>query len=471
MRKNTVIFVIILLTVALIGLMVIQVYWIRNAVTVKEANFVRTVNEALSGVVQKLEKMEMSYQLNKRMDRKTDMSILQKIDSVNQNLAEDFSNIKNERDYRSFLKKSMLAQDVLQDILELKKPRPVESRLDEHLLDSLIGIELKQQGINTNYEFGIYRPRFNSMMMQKTGQYPSELLKKGFASTLYPNDLLPDPHYLMIYFPNERSFLISQLWVLLLISVILILMIIFSFVVSINIIFRQKKLSVMKNDFINNMTHEFKTPISTISLACEALSDKDIQKSDEIYNYYINVINQENKRLGGMAEKVLQSAALDQRSLNLKREWINIHEIISDVIGKIDIQIKKRNGNIIRDFHADTSVLYADKMHITNMIFNLVDNANKYSPDTPEIVISTYNLNSSIEIHVKDNGIGISKSEQQKIFDKLYRVPTGNIHNFKGFGLGLSYVKAIVEMHGGKIDLESEPKEGSVFKVVLPIEE
>ncbi|MDZ7742506.1 MAG: HAMP domain-containing sensor histidine kinase [Bacteroidota bacterium] len=471
MRKNTVIFVIVLLTVALIGLMVIQVYWIRNAVTVKEANFVRTVNEALSGVVEKLDKMEMSYQLNRRMNRKTDASVLQKIDSLNQTLAEDFSNIKTENDYRSFLNKSMMAQDVLQEILDMNKPRPVESRLDEHLLDSIIGIELHQKGINTDFEFAVYRPRFNSMMMQKTGKYPNELLKKGFATTLYPNDLLPDPHYLMIYFPNERGFLISQLWALLLISVILILMIIFSFVISINTIFRQKKLSVMKNDFINNMTHEFKTPISTISLACEALSDKDIQKSDDIYNYYINVISQENKRLGNMAEKVLQSAALDQRSLSLKKEWINIHEIIEDVISKIDIQIKSRKGQIIQDFHADTSVLYADRMHITNMIFNLLDNANKYTTGVPEIKISTYNLNSSIEIDVEDNGIGISKTDQEKIFDKLYRVPTGNIHNFKGFGLGLSYVKAIVDMHGGKIDLESEPKQGSVFKVILPIEE
>lgn len=471
MSRKIIIFVIVLITVALIGLMVIQVYWIRNAVTVKEANFVRSVNEALSTVVQKLDKMEMAHQLQKRIKRKNDHSILQKIDSINQSLADDFSKISSQDEYQKFIQKSMLAQDVLQEVLDVNQPRPVINRMSETLLDSLIGIELRQKGIDTDFEYGVYSPVNNSMLMQRTGKYPNELLNKGFVLTLYPNELMSDPHYLMVYFPNEKQFLISQLWGLLLISVVLILMIIFSFTVSIHTIFRQKKLSEMRTDFINNMTHEFKTPVSTISLACEALSDKDVQKSEAVYNSYINVINEENKRLGSMAEKILQSALLDKGSLSLRKEWVNVHEIIEDVIRKISLQIENRNGKIFKDFHAETSVLLADKIHLTNVILNLVDNALKYTLDDPEIVISTHNIDSGIEIDVADNGIGISQTEQQKIFDKLYRIPTGDVHNFKGFGLGLSYVKAIVDLHSGKIKLESEPKRGSKFTIVLPLEE
>ena len=466
-----IIFLIGLITIALIGLMVIQVFWIKNAVTVKEAQFVRSVDNAVSGVVQQLERIEMSHQLQERMKRRSGTSIMNTIDSVNRELFREYQQISNQSDYQRYLNKSMMAQQMLAEMIEGPQARPVMERLSKPLLDSLIRSELIKKGINTEFEFGVYDPTQNRMILQKTGQYPAELLNKGFVFNLYPNEIIPNNNYLMVYFPKEKRFLISQLWMLLLISIVLILMIIFSFVVSINTIFRQKKISEMRTDFINNMTHEFKTPISTISLACEALSDRDIQKSEALYDNYINVINEENKRLGSMAEKVLQSALLEKGRLNIKKDWVNIHEIIDDVTSKIDLQISKRNGRIIKNFNAETSVLLADRMHITNVIFNLLDNANKYTLNDPEILISTYNVDSGINIEVSDNGVGISKSDQQKIFDKLYRVPTGNIHNFKGFGLGLSYVKAVVDMHGGRINLESEPKKGSEFTVFLPLEE
>lgn len=172
-----------------------------------------------------------------------------------------------------------------------------------------------------------------------------------------------------------------------------------------------------------------------------------------------------------MAEKVLQSAIIEKGQLNLKKEWINMHEVINDVVKKIGLQIQKRNGKVKTTLDAETCVIFADKVHITNVIYNLLDNANKYTPDDPEIKISSYNENSSIAISVEDNGIGISKSDQTKIFEKLYRIPTGNVHNFKGFGLGLNYVKAIVEKHGGHIEIDSELKKGSKFSVYLPLEE
>jgi two-component system phosphate regulon sensor histidine kinase PhoR len=272
----------------------------------------------------------------------------------------------------------------------------------------------------------------------------------------------------MIYFPNERGYLIGQMSDLLAISIILILIIIFSFTYTILTIYRQKRISEMKNDFINNMTHEFKTPISTISLACQALKDQDVNKTTEIYDAYIGVIGEENVRLGAMAEKILQSAVLEKRQIELKKEWFDLHEVIRDVVSKIGIQVQIKDGSINSSLKAEPSEIYADKVHITNVINNLLDNANKYTPQKPQIRISTMTVNTGVMISIEDNGIGISKKNQKKIFDKLYRVPMGNLHDFKGFGLGLSYVKVILEYHKGSVSLESELKKGTKFDVFLP---
>jgi two-component system phosphate regulon sensor histidine kinase PhoR len=255
---------------------------------------------------------------------------------------------------------------------------------------------------------------------------------------------------------------------MLLISIILIIAIVYSFTYTITTIFRQKKLSEMKNDFVNNMTHEFKTPISTISIACEALNDHEILKSPDIMASYIDIIQDENKRLAGMAEKILQTAVIEKGQLKMRREKIDLHEVISDVIRNIRIQVEIKDGLIIKDFRAGTSILEGDKVHLTNLVYNLLDNANKYTPRKPVIRISTENTTNGIQMTIEDNGIGISKNEQKKIFDKLYRVPTGNIHEVRGFGLGLSYVKAIIEEHHGKISVESDVNKGTRFKVFLP---
>jgi two-component system, OmpR family, phosphate regulon sensor histidine kinase PhoR len=216
------------------------------------------------------------------------------------------------------------------------------------------------------------------------------------------------------------------------------------------------------------MTHEFKTPISTVSLACEVLNDPDVSKTDELVHSYIDIISQENKRLGVLAEKILQTAILEKGQLNLRKENTDLHSVISDVIRKISIQIEIRDGNITTDFRATNPLIMADKVHITNVINNLLDNANKYTPKKPVIVVSTADHENGILLSIRDNGIGISKANQKKIFDKLYRVPTGDVHNVKGFGLGLSYVKFIVDKHGGEVSVDSEPGRGSTFRVWLP---
>lgn len=272
-----------------------------------------------------------------------------------------------------------------------------------------------------------------------------------------------------MYFPGQKSYLLSQTNAMLVTSSLFILVVITSFAYTILAFIRQKKLSVMKNAFINNMTHELKTPISTISLACQALKDQDVSKSESIYQSYISMIHEENHRLGVMTEKVLQTAVIENGKLRLNRSGLDVHDLLNDVISKISLQVEAKQGQISKNFGARYSFIEADKLHLTNVFVNLLDNANKYSPNKPVIVVSTENTQMGITVHVEDNGIGISRANQKRVFENLYRVPTGNIHDVKGFGLGLWYVKAIVEKHGGQVAIQSELKKGSRFSVTIPI--
>ena len=414
------------MTIALIGLMGIQIYWITNASAVKEAAFQRTVTDVLTKVVSKVEKMEK-----------------RKASETNPN----------------------------QGMINFNRHLRYELFVTEQQLDSLILQELNTHGIDTRFEFGIYNPERDLFLVEKDSAIRKSLIEKGSAARLFISDIFTSPEYLLVYFPNERQFLLTELWGMLLISIILIIVIVYSFTYTITTIFRQKKLSEMKNDFINNMTHEFKTHISTISLACEALTDNGIKRSQEFTESYINIILEENKRLATMAEKILQTAVIEKGQLKMKRERIDFHEVITDVIKNIRIQVEIKDGIIRKQCKATNPIIIGDKVHLTNLVYNLLDNANKYSPKKPVIIVRTENTSNGIILTIEDNGIGISKGEQKKIFDKLYRVPTGNIQDVRGFGLGLSYVKAIVDEHHGRISVESEINKGTKFKIFLPFTE
>ncbi len=457
--------------IALFALVGVQGYWVKNAIIVRQANFVRSVNEAVDRVVFRLEKSELAGRLESTIDflGMSPRFVIPE-DSMHIALSNEFNDINSRDELEQFYSKYVEeAERSGQQLIHEGSPI-IEKRLSYRLIDSLLQDELNKKSISAKFEFGVFSTDRGHMVLKTEGSNPSELLDNGYAFTLFPGDPLEEPDYLMLYFPNERGFLIGQMSELLVISISLILIIIFSFTYTVLTIYRQKRISKMKNDFINNMTHEFKTPISTISLACQALKDKDVSKSTEIYDAYIGVIGEENGRLGAMAEKILQSAVLEKRQLELNKEWFDIHEVITDVVSKIGIQVQIKDGKIDTNFKADPSQILADKVHITNLINNLLDNANKYTPQKPRIRVSTETLKTGIMISIEDNGIGISKKNQKKIFEKLYRVPMGDIHDFRGFGLGLSYVKVIVEYHKGSIRLESELKKGTKFDVFLPFE-
>lgn len=471
MNKRSIAAIIVVMSLALLGLMGIQVHWIGAAMKVKEATFVRDVNQAINHVVVSLEKDAMQRRFEHRVNMMNRQSeLLTTWDSLNNAMLMDVENPLAQSDFEGFLRRSNMAQEMLQEMLFGHQPsHTLNHYMNPALIDSLIAFELDRHGLRTTYEFGVYSPQRNAMLFQKTGHYPQQLLSESFVFELYPtSSTMRYADQLLLYFPNEKRFLVSQLWYLVFISAMLILIIIMSFGATIYTIFRQKKVSEIKNDFINNMTHEFKTPIATIGLACEALRDCDVQKSDGLYTSYLSMIDEENKRLGTMAEQILQSAVMDKGQLSLREENIDLHEILTECINTKLLQAKKKEGNIRVSLKAEKHLLRADSVHLTNVVLNLLDNAIKYSDGAPEILVQSRNIPNAIEVSVQDNGIGISKANQKKIFEKLYRVPTGNIHNVKGFGLGLSYVKAVIEKHGGTVHLKSELKKGTTFYIRLP---
>lgn len=423
MNRKTIVGIIVIMTIALIGLLGIQLYWIHSASSVKESSFRRSVNEAMAKVVYKLERLE------KR--RAAEINPFPIMLGFNKHI-----------DYSLFI-------------------TPYE-------MDSLISLELNIRGVDTRYLFGIYKPENDLFIMEKSSEFRKQLIQKGYAYPLFSYDLFTTPEYLLVFFPYEKQFLLTKLWGMLLISIILIIVIVYTFSYTITVLIRQKKISEMKSDFINNMTHEFRTPISTISLACEAIGDKELPRDERFFESYIDIIQEENNRLSILSERILQAAVLEKGELKMQVEMVDIHSIIRDVIKNIRIQVEIKDGEIRANLRAKPSQIEGDKMHLTNLVYNLLDNATKYTPRRPEIKIRTENTGLGITLSVQDNGPGISKHEQKKIFDKLYRIPTGNIHNVRGFGLGLSYVKAIVAEHHGKISVDSEINRGTQFKIYLP---
>lgn len=339
-------------------------------------------------------------------------------------------------------------------------------------LDTLIKKELFNKGITIAYDFWVKLANKDSVLYQNVSKNEKEILPKNvYQFTLFNKDIIRDPGMLYVYFPDKNNLIMENMFVSMASSVGLLLVLIFIFAYTLFAIIRQKKLSEMKNDFINNMTHEFKTPVATIMIASEALKDPEVAEDKKRINRLAGIIYDENVRLGNHIERVLSVARLDKREIQLDYNPVKVNDLILAVVDSMDLQLKKRDAEIKLDLAAKNDVVLGDELHLSNVIYNLIDNANKYSKAAPKISISTKSNGKNLFIEISDEGIGITKDEIKRIFDQFYRVPTGNLHDVKGFGLGLNYVQDIVHQMGGNIKVNSERDKGTTFLVSLPFKE
>jgi two-component system phosphate regulon sensor histidine kinase PhoR len=498
--------IILLMSLALVGLIVFQWFWIETVLSANEERFYKDVNEALLNVVEKLERQEAIFQVNQQLVKSRSIEQIQKtLNSSSSSLqffevsgAHDsiefgfyfsmdaFGNISfstrpgkngNSNQLREVTEESAIgrinnkSEMLIAALEDLVSPRNLSRRINSKLLDSLINHELREKGISLPFYFGVIKPLESSFVVLDQPSYQEDLKNSEFKASLFPNDLIVDPSILTLYFPEKSKYLVGQIWLTLSSSAILVLLILFCFGYAVFAIVKQKNISELKSDFINNMTHEFKTPIATIGLAAEALQDASISANSSMRQRYLGIIGEENDRLGYQVEKVLQIAQIDRKELQLTKGFVDLHDIIEKAAEKMAIQIENTNGTLKMDLRAQHSQLNLDSEHILSVLINLLDNAIKYSEDQPNIMIRTATYKNELHLTVKDHGIGMSRDQVKQIFHRFYRVPSGNLHNVKGFGLGLAYVKSIVEMHGGTVEVESESGHGSMFTLKFQLED
>ncbi|MBD8388967.1 sensor histidine kinase KdpD [Dysgonomonas sp. BGC7] len=369
---------------------------------------------------------------------------------------------------KRFLYESEIMNEVANRIINTASNLPIEERVNLKGLESSIRNEIKSNGIELPFQYEVVDRNDKPIYQQPLFSVKNK--RDYYPQPLFPNDPPDKVAYLKVYFPDKDSYLFSEvsfLYPAILFTFILLV----TFIIMIYITFRQKRLSEMKSDFMNNMTHELKTPVSTISLAAQMLKDGSISKSPEVFKHISGVINDETERLSFQVEKVLQMSLFEKQRATLKLKELDANDIVVTVANTFQLKVEKFGGNLDIDLEATESAINADKMHFTNVLFNLLDNAVKYRrEDIPlELMIRTWNNNNKLYISVEDNGIGIKKEYVKKIFERFYRVSTGNRHDVKGFGLGLAYVRKIVEDHKGTIKAESELGKGTKFIICLPV--
>jgi len=330
-------------------------------------------------------------------------------------------------------------------------------------VDEVIERALLNNGINLPFKSQIIKQTKDTTIVLQSSSGDENLIQTDYKTELFPEDFFRKDLYFLIDFPTKRSHIYRSVSFLAFGSFSFTLIILVTFGLTLYYINKQKKLSEVKSDFINNMTHEFKTPIATINLAADTMGSPKIAGNADQTNYYLNIIRQENKRMNNQVEKVLQMALIDRQDFHLDFQKTDLHTIIENAVKASELTAKEKKGSIVTHLRANCSDVPVDEIHFANIINNLLDNAMKYTENPPEILVETYNQGGKVLIKISDNGVGMSKEVQKHIFDKFYRKPSGNIHNIKGFGLGLSYVKAIVDAHGGSISVSSEPGNGSSF--------
>ncbi|MFA6778466.1 MAG: HAMP domain-containing sensor histidine kinase [Paludibacteraceae bacterium] len=507
MKKRTIILLGIIMAISFFGLIILQANYMKLTADMRAEQFNESVKKSLYEVVRILEEEETLQYLNNNLSvpsQRTRITIKPGIgggninqnnsieslkDSINKesysctrvqprvfismkhgsNTIQESSRILQNKLRERYIQERALLDDILIRLLSESYVRPIEERIDFQQLNEILDRELDFNGLNLPHYFSV---------INKDGK---ELYKsKGFESVgndndseyytqiLFPNDPNPQPNYLRVYFPTKKNYILSSI-TLTLPSILFTILLLFTFILTIIIISRQKRLSEMRTDFMNNMTHELKTPVSSISLASQMLNDKSITKTPAMIEQLSGVIRGETKRLTQQIDKVLQMSIFEKESSALKLEEMDINELILNIASNFAIKVENTGGKIDLDLDAEDCFALVDEIHFTNIIYNLMDNALKYSKGALNLSVRTWNEKEHLLISIQDNGIGIKKSDQKRIFDKFYRVSTGNVHNVKGFGLGLAYVKKVVTDHKGTIRVESELNIGTKFIISIPL--
>lgn len=460
------------MSTALIGLSIIQFVWIKWSIDLSEKNFNDKVLIAISRTKDRIQD-----------DVNDDNSII-KYANANRLKKEKFISDEQLNLRKKYSKTSDRNFDLAMgsNYGSLGSSSSLD-QIDKKKLDDYLKSELDEQGVELDYDYGIFSNKQNDFYIingnyvvgvgsdsqSSSGESNRSLYDSDYKIPLFEDDN-NIPGYLNLYFPQKGQFLINSVLKNILSSILFTGLILFCFVYTINVIVRQKKVSEMKNDFINNMTHEFKTPIATISLASDSILNPNIIGNKEKIKRFLGIIKQENKRMLSQVEKVLQMAVLDHKDFTLNKTVVNMIEVINQAATHTRLLVESREGIVRTHIRSENPTIMADHTHISNLVHNLLDNAYKYSPEKPEIDVTLEDKGNGVNVTVQDRGIGMTADNQKNIFDKFYRVHTGNLHDVKGFGLGLSYVKAIVDAHGGTISVQSELGKGSSFIVFLPRE-
>lgn len=510
MKKSTIWILGIVMGLSFLSLLYLQVSYIEEMVKMRRGQFEENVNRSLGKAVHNLELVEtkkylekdvaaqeraarLSQQFNNRSQENVVEHHQYTITSPDGSMCSTFelktitnrpanvpkvmfSTGKNipqtSRALQEILKERYVYQralldEVVYNILYTASDKPLKERINFKQLDHFLKSELFNNGIDIPYHFSVTDRDGKEVYRCSDYAYNDE---KVYSRLLFEKDPPAKMGFVNVFFPTLDDYIFSSVRFMIP-SIIFTLVLLVTFVFTIYIIFRQKKLTEIKNDFINNMTHEFKTPISTISLAAQMLNDPAVGKSPVMFKHISGVINDETKRLRFQVEKVLQMSMFERQSVTLKKKEIDANELINGVVNTFRLKVEKYNGTLEAELNAEDPVIFVDEMHFTNVIFNLLDNAVKYKKPEGDIAlkVKTWNESGKLYISVEDNGIGIKKENLKKIFDKFYRVHTGNRHDVKGFGLGLAYVKKIITDHKGTIRAESELNVGTKFIIVLPL--
>lgn len=525
MSKKIFLLLVIVMTIATIGIITVQVFWINSSIEIREKQFSSNVKSALLEVVKVIEKREFRdfvednkefySQIYRPKNRSLNEFFFQKYDTVNNqlftykhsilidNIDDPLSILnkdstsrkiyhkryfsKKEKEIKSlkFNKKKDLHKSSpdykmikISDLSSINKlemesayreishKKPIHKRISLNELQLNIKAELKHRGIETPFEYAIYDDGILTKVKSKNFKRDKS---NSYTVRIFSNDLGRSKYYLNVNFIKKNDFILRAIKKILILSLIFILLIIFAFVGAIYQLLRQKRISQIKTDFINNMTHEFKTPIATINLALDAMRNPQVINKKEKVLRYAKMIGEENKRMHAQVENVLQIAKLEKNQLDISKEVVDVNDLLEDALSHIELIVQNKGGYVKLHNNAYKTEILGNEMHLTNILVNMLDNAMKYTNNEPKIDIFTENIGNFIVVKVKDQGVGMSKVVQKQIFEKFYRENNGNIHNVKGHGLGLSYVKSIVENHNGTISVESEKGKGSTFTLKLPL--